>query len=135
MKNNIETIRFGLHFMLDGYGASEEALRDQDGLRNLLETLPSKIDMHTICKPVVVEVGPNNKKDPGGVSGFVLVAESHISFHTFPRRGFVTIDAYTCHDILDTEELAKVFVDFFKIKEVDSKLVERGTKYPVDNIY
>lgn len=132
--NNVETMQFGIHFILDGYGGSPEALKDKAGLQQLLETVPAKVNMHPICTPVVVEVGPNNKKDPGGISGFVLVAESHISFHTFPARGFVTIDAYTCNDTMDTEALTAFFVDFFKLQDTDTQLLNRGTKYPVENI-
>ena len=69
--------------------------------------------MHAINEPVVVEVGPKNRKDPGGLSGFVMIAESHISFHTFPKRGFVTIDVYTCQNELDTDKLTREFTDFF----------------------
>ncbi len=49
-----------------------------------------------------MEVGPKNRKDPGGISGFVMIAESHFSLHTFPARRFVTLDIYTCQNSLDT---------------------------------
>jgi len=91
--------------------------------------------MHAINEPVVVEVGPKNRKDPGGLSGFVMIAESHISFHTFPKRGFVTIDVYTCQNELDTDKLTREFTDFFKLQDVDEYTKKRGTKYPVENIY
>jgi len=91
--------------------------------------------MHAINEPVVVEVGPKNRKDPGGLSGFVMIAESHISFHTFPKRGFVTIDVYTCQNELDTDKLTREFTEFFKLKEVDEYTKKRGTKYPAENIY
>ena len=91
--------------------------------------------MHAINEPVVVEVGPKNRKDPGGLSGFVMIAESHISFHTFPKRGFVTIDVYTCQNELDTDKLTREFTDFFKLQDVDEYIKKRGTKYPAENIY
>ncbi|MFT7644421.1 MAG: S-adenosylmethionine decarboxylase [Candidatus Paceibacteria bacterium] len=131
----MKTVQFGLHYMLDGYGASRELLKDKDALLNILKTLPTEMGMHTICEPVVVEVGPKNDKDPGGLSGFVLIAESHISFHTFPNRGFVTIDVYTCQNELDTDKLTKKFTEAFQLTEVDESVMARGTKYPIDNIY
>jgi len=48
------------------------------------------------------------KKDPGGWSGFVIIAESHISIHTFPARRFVSIDVYTCKN-----GLKKDFIIFY----------------------
>lgn len=80
-------------------------------------------------------MGEKNSKDPGGLSGFVMIAESHISFHTFPNRGFVTIDVYTCKNDLDTEIITKKFTEMFQLTEVDEYTKPRGTKYPTENIY
>ncbi len=128
------TSHFGLHYMLDGYGADLNRLKDKVALKQILDTLPQKIGMHPISDPVVVEVGEKNKKDPGGISGFIMIAESHISFHTFPNRGFVTIDVYTCNDSLDTDALTKEFSNYFLFKETEVQLIKRAKKYPVENI-
>lgn len=120
--------------MLDGYGADPETLKDINKLTSLLNTIPAGMNMHPISEPLVVEVGPQNRKDPGGVSGFVLIAESHISFHTFPNRGFITVDVYTCQNEMDTDKLTSFFVDGFKLKDQDTKVVPRGTRYPTDDI-
>jgi len=130
-----ETIQFGVHFMLDGYGASRETLKDKQKLHDLLLEIPKNMGMHTISEPVVVEVGEKNHKDPGGLSGFVLIAESHISFHTFPERGFVTIDVYTCKDSIDSEKLTQEFASAFELAGQDVQVVNRGMKYPTENIY
>ena len=131
----IETEQFGIHFMLDGYGASIEKLQNKEQLKNMLLEIPKTMGMHTISEPVVVEVGPKNRKDPGGLSGFVLIAESHLSFHTFPNRGFVTIDIYTCQNELDTEKLTTLFTEAFGLKASESYIQKRGVSYPTQNIY
>lgn len=126
---------FGVHFMIDGYDAPKEALKDIEKLKSMLETIPAHLGMHTISKPLVVKVGPKNSKDPGGVSGFVMIAESHISFHTFPNKGFVTIDVYTCQNHLDTHKLLARFKKVFQFKNEETHFLKRGTRYPVENIY
>lgn len=131
----IETEQFGIHFMLDGYGASIEKLQNKEQLKSMLLEIPKSMGMHTISEPVVVEVGPKNRKDPGGLSGFVLIAESHLSFHTFPNRGFVTIDIYTCQSELDTEKLTTLFTESFGLKTSESYIQKRGVQYPSQNIY
>lgn len=129
-------MQFGVHYMLDGYESPEEVLSNERALTTLLEQVPTMVGMNAISKPTVVKAGPNNKKDPGGFSGFVLIAESHISFHTFPKRGFVSIDIYTCQNQLDVDMLTKIFVESFKLQKYHvHPLVKRGTSYPVDNIY
>lgn len=130
----IETEQFGVHLMVDGYGAPKELLKNKDTLKEMLVELPKVMGMHTISDPFVVEVGPLNRKDPGGVSGFVLIAESHISFHTFPDRGFVTIDVYTCQNDLDTESFVALFKKSFELKGAEVYVQKRGLHYPSQNI-
>lgn len=131
----MQTEQFGIHFMLDGYGANPETLKNPELLKNMLLSVPVAMGMHTISEAVVVEVGPKNRKDPGGLSGFVLIAESHLSFHTFPSRGFVTIDVYTCQNDLDIERLQKEFTEAFGLERSDTFIQKRGLTYPTENIY
>ena len=135
MNDSQKTEQFGVHLMVDGYGAPKEVLKDIDALKQMLVDLPQKMGMHTISDPFVVEVGPMNRKDPGGVSGFILIAESHISFHTFPDRGFVTIDVYTCQNTLDVEGFEALFKKSFQLKSAEIHLQKRGLHYPTENIY
>lgn len=135
MGKDTQTMKFGVHYMLDGYNADVNLLNNKEALLKMLNTIPGEMGMHAISQPLVIEAGPNNRKDPGGLSGFVMIAESHISFHTFPNRGFVTIDVYTCNDELSTDQLTQKFISAFGIKNYDEKVVERGTKYPIEDIY
>jgi S-adenosylmethionine decarboxylase len=137
--NDLSTIAarhepFGVHLMIDGYDADGPLMTDPDGLRALLETLPGEMGMHAICAPTVVSVGPNCHKDPGGLSGFVMIAESHISFHTFPARGFVTIDLYTCQTGLDRQRTIKRLLGAFHLTDADVHVQERGLRYPAENL-
>jgi len=132
---SLKTEQFGIHLMIDGYSVPKEMLEDKGILTEVLYKLPEKLNMHIICEPKIVEVGPLNKKDPGGVSGFVLIAESHISFHTFPKRGFISIDIYTCQNELDTEKITSFLKDQLKITDLDYYLQKRGIRYPSDNIF
>lgn len=129
-KSAPQTMQFGVHLMIDGYVADGAPMTDKAALRDILETLPRDIGMHPICTPVVVEVGANCAKDPGGLSGFVMIAESHISFHTFPDRGFVTIDLYTCQNDLDCDAVLARLKRAFQISDADVYIQERGIRYP-----
>ncbi len=121
--------QYGVHIMIDGYGADHKLLADADYLRGL----PAEMKMHPICEPQLVEVGPMNPKDPGGLSGFVMIAESHISFHTFPARGFVTMDLYTCQCGLDRDWAVSRLKNAFGLIDADVFIQERGMRYPAQN--
>ena len=134
MENQLLTEQFGVHLLFDGYNADAALLSDKDHLTRLLTEIPKKMKMHTITEPVVVEVGPLNEKDPGGISGFILIAESHISYHTFPKRGFVTADIYTCQNDLDSEAFTELLSAVFGTTDYDVQVIKRGLRYPSENI-
>ncbi|MCU0903126.1 MAG: S-adenosylmethionine decarboxylase [Tabrizicola sp.] len=125
---------FGVHLMIDGYDADGPLMTDAVALRDLLAALPPEMGMHAISAPLVVSVGPNCHKDPGGLSGFVMIAESHISFHTFPGRRFVTIDLYTCQTGLDRQATIDRLLRAFRVTDADVHVQERGLRYPAENI-
>jgi len=54
--------------------------------------------------------------EPQGVTGTVLLAESHIAIHTWPEAGFVTVDVYVCN--LTTDNTAKAEQVFRTIQAV-----------------
>jgi S-adenosylmethionine decarboxylase len=127
------TGRFGLHLTLDGYRGKPERLGDPEVVRAWLDQLPDVLGMSKLIEPCLVEVGARNAKDPGGVTGFVLIAQSHLSVHTFPRRRFVSADVFTCQDHLDHERICQSLMTTFGLGEIESKIIPRGTRYPLVN--
>ncbi len=125
---------FGEHLMIDGYGGSYEKLNDREVVFRCLNELPEELGMTKLTQPVVYEAPGNGAKDPGGWSGFVVIAESHVSVHTFPARGFVSIDVYTCKNGLDNRYTVKYFKDAFDLKDTEENFVQRGKKYPQHNL-
>jgi S-adenosylmethionine decarboxylase len=126
---------FGVHLTLDGYGGSAQLLADGDHVLACLSELPERLGMHKLADPFLMELGHQGPKDPGGVTGFVIIAESHISIHTFPLRGFVSADVYTCQSSLDTQRICAYFTEAFGLQDLEVNFVRRGTRYPQHNIY
>src|SRR3989344_5879458 len=96
-------MHFGEHITIDGYGGGRGKLNSKKLVFRCLTELPQLLGMHTLIDPVTVWAEPNGKKDPGGWSGFVIIAESHISIHTFPGRQFMSADVYSCRNGMDTK--------------------------------
>lgn len=134
MEETKETINFGEHLMLDGYGGNPEKLNSRELVMKFLDDLPNQTGMTKIVEPVIKDFPGNDSKDPGGFSGFVMIAESHISVHTFPKRGFVSADVYTCQNGMDTDFIVQYFKDLYELKDVEVNFVKRGTRYPKENI-
>jgi S-adenosylmethionine decarboxylase len=102
-------------------------LEDLQGLYSLLDELPDRIHMTKIMPPYVFRHAVRDGSQ--GLSGFVLIAESHISVHTFPTRKFVNVDVFSCNAI-DVEETLNALRDTFTPKRVDWKLLDRGLEFP-----
>lgn len=128
------TCNFGEHLTIDGYGGDPDKLNDKVLILKCLNELPDFVEMKKIANPQAYSVPDNSLKDPGGWSGFVVVAESHISIHTFPRRRFVSIDVYTCKNGLDRDFIVDYFTRAFELQSVEVNLLKRGTQYPAENI-
>jgi len=121
--------RFGTHLTLDGYGADARKLNDMRRIYDSLEEIVSLLNMKKLVTPYVVHYAGNGQKDLGGYSGMVLIAQSHISIHTFPSEGFVTIDVYTCQGDLDIKTATAYFQQKFGVSEWEQHVIKRGTKY------
>ncbi len=71
--------------------------------------------------------------DPGatieGISGFVMIAESHISIHTFPEKDYVFIDVFSCKGF-DVDNAVKLLVSAFEAKKHTKKVIKRGIDFP-----
>ncbi|RKQ29915.1 adenosylmethionine decarboxylase [Oceanobacillus halophilus] len=61
-----------------------------------------------------------HKFAPYGVSGVVIISESHLTIHSFPEHGYASIDVYTCGDIIDPNVAAEYIA-----LELESKSYER----------
>ena len=67
---------------------------------------------------------------PGGVTGVVLLAESHLAVHTWPELGAVTLDVYVCNHGADNTRKAHALIDMlltaFAPAQVERHAIERG---------
>ena len=129
-----EVMHFGNHLTIDGYGGDFAKLNDKDTVMKVLDELPEKLHMKKLTEPFLVFAESNDKKDPGGWTGVVTIAESHISIHTFPARKFVSADVYTCTDNLEIDFILNYFKELFDLKDIESNHIIRGKRYPAHNL-
>ena len=113
-----------MHLVIDGYGGDPNKLWDAELVRSFLESYPARLGMTRISEP---HVSTWEAPDPG-LSGFVVIAESHICIHTFPRRDYVNIDIFSCRPF-DNEQALRDVVSLFLLDRVKSWLLERGLEF------
>ncbi len=121
---------FGPHLMVDGYGCPREKLQDISLIYKFLEECPDKIGMTKIMPPYVFRYEGVNPMD-WGVSGVVLIAESHISIHTFVEKGYFSMDIFSCKDF-DVESAKEYVLSYFSATSCEANILERGKEFPKD---
>lgn len=112
-----------MHLIIDGYGSNSKLLQDEEYIRQLLDSYPSRIGMTKISAPTVFRYVGSNPED-WGVSGLVFIAESHISIHTFVERCYVNIDIFSCKDF-NAEQAIRDFRDAFQLTRFTTRLINR----------
>ncbi len=63
---------------------------------------------------------------PIGVSGVVVIEESHIAIHTWPEHGYVALDFFTCNDSYNLKEAIEYIKNTFEAKTSSQKEISRG---------
>jgi S-adenosylmethionine decarboxylase len=117
-----------MHLTIDGFRGNPEKLASEELVRGLLDRYPGAIGMTKIAGPHVQRyVG--SKPEDWGVSGFVLIAESHITVHTFPDHGQVWVDVFSCK-AFDADLAIEIAREAFDLDEVQTRGLERGLEYP-----
>ena len=116
-----------MHLVIDGYGGDRDALENAELIRDFLERHPGEIGMTKIAPPQVYTYRGKEPED-WGVSGFVLIAESHISVHTFPERGYINVDLFSCK-FFDSTRSVDVVSRTFRLCDVETSVLERGVEY------
>ena len=124
---------FGEHLTIDGYDGNPTVLNDKAAVKGCIKELCKLLKMHPLARVKIVSAPDNHIKDPGGWSAFLVIAESHIAIHTFPRRHFVSADIYTCQNGIDVEFVIGFFRNKFELKEVETHFIKRGLQYPEHN--
>ena len=105
----------GKHLLLELIDCDAALLNDVEYLRKVISDTARQIGA-TVIKDSFYQFTPQ------GVSGVLIIAESHISIHTWPEYGFAAVDVFTCGDVIDPKNAVKPFVE--KLKATSSSYVE-----------
>jgi S-adenosylmethionine decarboxylase len=124
----LELFGFGPHLMIDGFHADPEKLDDLELIHQVLDALPVEMGMTKIMPPHATRYGGSQPGD-AGVTGVVMIAESHIAIHTFPRKRFISVDVFSCKEF-DTARAVAHLVRAFDIRRYDTHLINRGKEFP-----
>ena len=112
----------GLHIIADMYGVDPELLARVEKMKKIFEEAVKFAKLSKISSDYY-------QFRPEGASGIVLIAESHLSFHTWPEYGLATVDIYTCGDPKQANLAYEYIKEKLNPSRVDAVRMERGVEF------
>ena len=109
----------GKHLLLELMDCNHDLLNDVEYLRKTLSDVATQIGA-TVIKDSFYQFTPQ------GVSGVVIIAESHISIHTWPEYNYAAVDVFTCGDVIQPKDAVKPMAEKLKAKSTTYIELNRG---------
>lgn len=109
----------GRQLLVEFYGCDSTALNDKELVRLALKQAAVKAGA-TVVADVFHEFNPH------GISGVVVIAESHLAIHTWPEFGFAAVDLFTCGEEIHPDQAMKYLQKEFKADRVSIMELKRG---------
>jgi len=109
----------GHHLLLELYGCDACVLNDAKRVKEIL------IEAAILANARIVEAA-FHKFNPQGVSGVVIIAESHFSIHTWPEYEYAAVDIFTCGEELKPGLACSYMVEQFRAKNSTIVEMKRG---------
>ena len=123
-RNDEKLIHHGKHLLLELYGCDYEKLNDESFLRCALNKA-AKLAKATVLNLI------SNKFEPHGVTAIALLAESHISIHTWPESNYSAIDIFTCGQNMLPELASQYLINALKAEEHSLRVIDRNPPFAV----
>jgi S-adenosylmethionine decarboxylase proenzyme len=126
----------GLHLTADlrGCDAQQAPLHDAEALRTLCLAQVAAAGLCAVNTLFHCFAPAQGQSKPGGVTGVVLLAESHLAVHTWPELGAVTLDVYVCNlggdNTAAAEALMQSLVHAFAPTQIERHRLDRGHPHP-----
>ncbi len=109
----------GKHVIAEFYGCDHELINNHEYVETvLLEAC--EVSGATVVAPVF------HKFNPHGVSGCVVISESHFTIHTWPEYGYAAVDVFTCGDLIDNDKALHHMKEKFQAESISVVEMKRG---------
>lgn len=115
----MKTEQLGRHILVEYYNCDENILNDHKLIEKLMVTAAKE------AKATVVE-SVFHMFNPYGVSGAVVISESHLTIHTWPEFGYASVDLFTCGDSVNPWDAFDYLETMLKAEKSESTEVSRG---------
>ena len=114
-----EMAALGRHLLLELYECNKTVLDNVPQIERIM------VDVAKAAHATVIDSSFHHFS-PFGVSGVVVIAESHLTIHTWPEYGYAAIDVFTCDEELSHEKIKRMLIARFEARRHQSQFILRG---------
>jgi len=118
--------KLGRHLIIEYTGCDRRVLGDTELLEQSLSEAVRKSGA-TIVRSVF------HRYNPQGVSGIVVIAESHFSIHTWPEYGYAAVDFFTCGQHVNPHEAHRYLASVLNCDACEVRELDRGIPSEIDS--
>jgi S-adenosylmethionine decarboxylase len=111
--------QLGRHILAEIYGCPADILNDVRKIEEIL--VNAALEAGAEIREVVF-----HKFSPQGVSGVVVISESHLAIHTWPELGYAALDVFTCGDRVNPWDACNFITTHFQAQNMTATEVDRG---------
>ena len=116
----------GHHLLVDCHGCRGAVLTDVNAVREILRRAAAHFRLTVIGEAF-------HQYSPQGVSGVLILAESHLAVHTWPEREFAAVDLFTCGECPEAARLADFLRSALGAERVECRSLDRGALVAVNS--
>ncbi len=109
----------GTHLLIELRDCDPKILKNLEKVRKILVSAAKE------AKATIIN-NSFHEFNPFGISGVVVIAESHLTIHTWPEYGYAAVDIFTCGDIIKPERAVSYLVKKFDCKNPSVVEMKRG---------
>ncbi|MBZ0157433.1 MAG: adenosylmethionine decarboxylase [Alphaproteobacteria bacterium] len=109
----------GTHLLVELRDCNPEILKDLTRVKEALVSAAKE------AKATIIDVS-FHEFNPFGISGMIVIAESHLSIHTWPEYTYAAVDIFTCGDVIKPEVAAHYLINRFESKNPSIVELKRG---------
>ncbi|HID78863.1 MAG TPA: adenosylmethionine decarboxylase [Planctomycetaceae bacterium] len=111
-------MRVGTHVLGELYGCSPDALKEVSAIRCLMRQVVDASGFHVVGEQF-------HQFNPHGVTGVLVLSESHFSIHTWPELGLVAADIFTCGEQQNAVDAFQKLCDLLRPSKVTKRVITR----------
>ncbi|MCK4665693.1 adenosylmethionine decarboxylase [Candidatus Dependentiae bacterium] len=113
----------GIEILCDFYNCNKEKMSDKNEIEKIIIKAVEESGATIIETKLFLF-------SPYGLTGLIIITESHFSIHTWPEHGYIAIDYFTCNEKLDLSKTIEILKNYFEPENIDIKKISRGEIQP-----